>query len=369
MIAAAALGAACQVQGGPPLQVLSETSRLRWTDDLPATSPYFDGVTVRLAAARGETLGVEIARAADAPVPVALRIDAIAVQGFAVDHVAVTSPSTALYGGGRGPGRYPDRLRPIDGPVPTPRLAVFDVTVPTTTTPGLHRGELTVGDRRFPVELEVAPVTLPPLDAAPWVWAYYDPREVAAVAGTTGDAAATLEAERVTVARLLQVHGPAAQGSLLLLLVVPCLLPIPGTGTVLGLGVLHLAWAMWRGRGADVLPRRVAELEMSGTWARRVLHTLARVYALAARLARARQHWALAAPADRVVALAMMVMAIVLVLPIPFGNLMPALALLFLALGLAFRDGVSVLVGLAASVLTLVITAGVLGWALLWVAG
>ena len=58
------------------------------------------------------------------------------------------------------------------------------------------------------------------------------------------------------------------------------------------------------------------------------LHTLARVYALAARLARARHGWALAAPAERLVALAMMVMAIVLVLPIPFGNLLPALSLL-----------------------------------------
>lgn len=180
------------------------------------------------------------------------------------------------------------------------------------------------------------------------------------------EAAAALQAERVSVAQLLQAHGPAAQGGLLLLLVVPCLLPIPGTGTVLGLAVLHLAWSMWRGQRAPVLPRRAAELQMSGVWARRVLHTLARVYALAARLARARHPWALAAPAERLVALAMMVMAVVLVLPIPFGNLLPALALLLMALGLAFRDGASVLAGLAAAVFTLVVTGGLLGFGLRW---
>lgn len=183
------------------------------------------------------------------------------------------------------------------------------------------------------------------------------------------EAAASLQHDRVTVASLLHAHGPAAQGSLLLLMVVPCLLPIPGTGTVLGLGVLHLAWSMWRGRGVDVLPRRVAELEMPGEWGRRVLTTLARVYALAARLARARHHWALSAPADRVVALAMMLMAVVIVLPIPFGNLLPALALLFMALGLAFRDGVSVLVGLAAAAFAMVVTGGLLGWGLVWATG
>ena len=215
MIAAAALGAACQVQGGPPLQVLSETSRLRWTDDLPATSPYFDGATVRLAAARGETLGVEVARAPDAPVPVALVIAGAAVHGFAVDHVTVTARSTALYGASRGPGRYPDRLRPIDGAVPTPRLAYFDVEVPADAAPGLHRGELVVGDRRFPVELEVAPLVLPPLDAAPWVWAYYDAREIAAVAGTTGDDAATLDAERAYAA-LFRRYGVIASPELTL---------------------------------------------------------------------------------------------------------------------------------------------------------
>ena len=36
---------------------------------------------------------------------------------------------------------------------------------------------------------------------------------------------------------LAQAHGPEAHGTLLLLLAMPCLLPVPGVGTVLGMGM------------------------------------------------------------------------------------------------------------------------------------
>jgi hypothetical protein len=49
---------------------------------------------------------------------------------------------------------------------------------------------------------------------------------------------------------LAQAHGPAAHGTWLLLMAVPCLLPVPGVGTVLGLGMAALAAAMWRGQSS-----------------------------------------------------------------------------------------------------------------------
>ena len=75
-------------------------------------------------------------------------------------------------------------------------------------------------------------------------------------------AAAALGDERVSMQTLAQAHGPAAQGTWLLMMAVPCLLPVPGVGTVLGLGLLALAVTMWRGQTADALPGRVAGLEM-----------------------------------------------------------------------------------------------------------
>ncbi len=57
-------------------------------------------------------------------------------------------------------------------------------------------------------------------------------------------------------------------------------------------------------------------------------------------------------------------MALIVVMPIPFGNVLPAVALVLIGLGLVFRDGVAVILGLAMAGLALFLTAGglVLAW-------
>ena len=59
-------------------------------------------------------------------------------------------------------------------------------------------------------------------------------------------------------------------------------------------------------------------------------------------------------------------MAIIVVLPIPFGNLLPALALMLIGLGLVFRDGIPVILGLLMSGVALVATTGLLLLAWIW---
>jgi hypothetical protein len=58
------------------------------------------------------------------------------------------------------------------------------------------------------------------------------------------EAAAAIQDERVSMRAMAQAHGPEAHWTLLLLLAMPCLLPVPGVGTVLGLGIAVLAVAM-----------------------------------------------------------------------------------------------------------------------------
>jgi hypothetical protein len=180
-------------------------------------------------------------------------------------------------------------------------------------------------------------------------------------------AAVSLGDERVSMQTLAQAHGPAAQGTWLLMMAVPCLLPVPGVGTVLGLGLLALAVTMWRGQTADALPGRVAGLEMSPVWARRVLKLLASAYALAGRWARERLCPIAQAERSAWLAATVGLMAVLLVLPIPFGNVLPALALMLLGLGLVFRDGLVVALGLGAAVAAVGVTAGMALLAWQWV--
>ena len=180
------------------------------------------------------------------------------------------------------------------------------------------------------------------------------------------DAAAAIQEERVSMRAMAQAHGPEAHGTLLLLLAMPCLLPVPGVGAVLGLGMAALAVAMWRGHCAPFLPQRVAELELPRHWAQRVLVGLASAYVLAGRHARARLSHLAVSGRRSATALAVGMMAAIIVMPIPFGNLLPAVALVFIGLGLVFRDGVAVILGLLMSGVALVATTGVLLMAWVW---
>lgn len=141
-----------------------------------------DGTRVTLVAAAGETLGLRVTAG-----PASLKIFDATVQPFAVEPAVVTRPSTAMYGGSRGAGAYPDALGPG-------AASYFEITA---TRPGVHAGELVVGARRFPVELTIAPVQL----ALPMsVWAYYDPRELG---GTVDEPS---EAERACIT-LFRMYG------------------------------------------------------------------------------------------------------------------------------------------------------------------
>jgi len=180
------------------------------------------------------------------------------------------------------------------------------------------------------------------------------------------DAAAALPDGPVSLQTLAQAHGPSAQGSLLMLLSALCLLPVPGVGTLLGLGMIALSLALWRGEATHCLPERIAGVEMSRLWAQRVLKLLASIYAVAGRISKERlSHLT---PSGRCAWLAATVglMAVIIVLPIPFGNVLPALAITFIGVGQVFRDGVAVALGFATACLAVLLTAGMVSVAWIW---
>src|SRR5688500_17234025 len=61
---------------GPDLQVVSEALRLRIGDPVPRSSPFFDGQTVKLVAARGEVLAFQVLHRIDGAVSLELQAPA-----------------------------------------------------------------------------------------------------------------------------------------------------------------------------------------------------------------------------------------------------------------------------------------------------
>ncbi len=154
---------------GPDLQIVGEATR-KLGAPVPRESPWFDGATVTLAAARGEVIGIQVLHHGGGPVTLA--VPDARVTGYDVETVRVTRPSTSMYGGSRGAGRYGDGLSVAA--VPTSDPAFFEIT---SEVVGKHTGELVLGRQHFAVVLDVSDVQLGPL--APQVWAYESPKELA----------------------------------------------------------------------------------------------------------------------------------------------------------------------------------------------
>jgi hypothetical protein len=184
-----------------------------------------------------------------------------------------------------------------------------------------------------------------------------------------GDALGADDAgDATTLRHVLDAHGESARGSVLLLLAVPCLvLPIPGVGTVLGMAMLAMSWAMAI-RGTAVLPARAANVELARPRARQLLHTLARVYEHAACVSRERWAGLVGPSAERWILAGIALMGLLIALPIPFGNVLPAIAVALFGLALVMRDGAFVVAGAVVGAAALAVPAA-LAWGAWQVAG
>lgn len=167
----------------------------------------------------------------------------------------------------------------------------------------------------------------------------------------------------VPLAALAEAHGGAWQASLLVLLAAPCLLPIPGVGVLLSLGLALLGLALWLAPHHG-LPPRLARLHLPREGATRSLALLARFYDHIHPVTRPRMT-GLAGPLARWWLGPMtVVMAVLIFLPIPFGNLLPAVSLMLAGVALAARDGLLMLASLTAGAGALASSAALLmlGW-------
>ncbi len=163
--------------------------------------------------------------------------------------------------------------------------------------------------------------------------------------------------ESLCIDEIVDHFGRRAFGAILFLFAAPNLLPLPpGSSTVLGLPLLLAAPQLMLGLPNLWLPRfvgrrRIRRQDMARVFGR-VLGRLTRVE----RMLSPRAGWVFGRAGDRLIGLACTLLALVLVLPIWGGNMLPALTISTLALGLIQRDGLVVLIGygfLAASAVAL----------------
>ena len=155
--------------------------------------------------------------------------------------------------------------------------------------------------------------------------------------------------ERVAVADLVGgVTGGGGLAPVAFVLTLPALLPLPPiVSAVAALPLLFVAPQMVLGRRALWLPSGLARMTLKRRGLQAVLHRVLPSLERMEKVVRPRLT-ILTGPVGRALTgLACTLLALVLILPIPFGNVLPALTACLLTLGLARRDGLMVLFGVA----------------------
>jgi hypothetical protein len=158
-----------------------------------------------------------------------------------------------------------------------------------------------------------------------------------------------LEGELVSLRELAEHFGDRAPALLLLVLALPEAVPLPiaGVSAILAVPIMAIAVQLVLGGGRLGLPPWVARRGLPTAWLRVAIDRGVPILRRAERWIGPRL--GALGGATRLAGAATLVMGFILFLPIPFGNVPPAIAIVLLALGLIQRDGVLVLAGLVTS--------------------
>jgi hypothetical protein len=166
---------------------------------------------------------------------------------------------------------------------------------------------------------------------------------------------------RISLGALRDALGDRGFGVLLFIFALPNLVPvnIPLLSAVLGLPLVLLAAQLTYGRHKPWFPRWLTRQSFPReAFANVVLRSLPYLEG-AERLLRPRLTVLLSWTGERLIGLAILVLALVLFLPIPFANWLPACAIAIIGLAIVEKDGLAVLVGLAVGVASLTVAAAV----------
>lgn len=168
--------------------------------------------------------------------------------------------------------------------------------------------------------------------------------------------------DRISVTDLLVLLEGRATAGLLLLFAFPNILPMPpGTSGILGLPLVYLSFQMMLGQ-RPWLPRFIAQRSLPRTEFAAILSRSAPFLVRAERLLSPRIPPLSAPLAVRLAGGLCLGLSVVLLLPIPLGNMLPALAIAILALGVLERDGLWIIAGSLLAVLAFALIWGVI-WA------
>lgn len=165
----------------------------------------------------------------------------------------------------------------------------------------------------------------------------------------------------VTLGEVLAAVGERSFGALLVILAIPNMVAglIPGVSIVLGLPLLLVSLQLLLGADQPWLPRRLTQLQIQRADLRRVVERTRKVLRRLERALQPRLEFLTASWAERLIGFGCVALSILVFLPIPFANLVPATGIMLFGFSMLERDGLMALAAFGLVGLSAVLFGGV----------
>lgn len=175
------------------------------------------------------------------------------------------------------------------------------------------------------------------------------------------DLAAGWQGERIRLRDIVDALGDRAYGLLFLILTLPNVIPnLPGSSAILGVPLILVSAQLLVGRPHPWFPRFLAERSLAADDFRRMTARIVPWLERIERMLRPRLRWLSRPVQERFLAGYCVILAVVITLPIPLGNGLPALGIALIALGLVEHDGLAIAIGILLGLVGLGLASGVI---------
>ncbi len=171
----------------------------------------------------------------------------------------------------------------------------------------------------------------------------------------------TEDVRGLSIREITGAVGEKGFGLVLMVLSLPSALPVPAPGysTPFGIVIALLALQMMQGRQAVWLPRRLASIRIKPSIANTMLGTASKFLHKIEHYIRPRQKWIRGRAGQAGLAVVILIMACLMMLPIPLTNTAPAMVIFMIGVGLSEEDGLLALGAFAVGCCAVLLYAGV----------
>lgn len=174
------------------------------------------------------------------------------------------------------------------------------------------------------------------------------------------DFARALTTERVSFSEIDNALGERGFGVMIAIFSLPSAIPggpaaVPGFTTVMGVPIVIFSIQLMLGRTNLGMPGFVERKTFDREGFRKLAERIASVLAWFEKFLKPRFHVLTGGFAERLLGAFCVLLAVILALPIPLANNLPALGLALIGLGLIEQDGVAILLGLLAGIAGVVV--------------